>query len=420
MYRLQSVFLKKIATNEPFLNYPIADMKLSDIFNDFIDGYFVLTHTQLTGTFYMLLSDFKAANLPIGTNLTFNQWLGFIGNLELPASTTKPQYHTGVVTYSDSILAGFEINRVGRNLSVDANIVDADKVDLLLVKNTTNQKAFYRNMLVTVDGFLHRTQSHPDGIAVVSGGETFNTGRINTVGVLSFLDCAEIQQLPITPENLSSISPTTPLVNKAIIKVGQSLSGKSVLLVIGGYLITDPGVCNIVSSDGGIINLNVNKLNIPDMIFHSSKRINLEGLDLFMANVLTNNYKFRMDSLADDVIVRRYLTLPQSFLVIIDAPYVVSEKKALFDTGLSSVYELNSEPVWPIVDCHGRLPEYWKQPQEDGIWKINITNDIVQYPFYHYGLKENQHVVNQTKAVYKWFYDKPQLLKISVISKPTQ
>ena len=63
MYRLQSVFLKKIATNEPFLNYPIADMKLSDIFNDFIDGYFVLTHTQLTGTFYMLLSDFKAANL---------------------------------------------------------------------------------------------------------------------------------------------------------------------------------------------------------------------------------------------------------------------------------------------------------------------------------------------------------------------
>ena len=136
MYVLKQAYLKKINSEESYQFYDISKFTIQQILDSFVDGYFELTHRQLKGTFYLPLEKLRNSNVPLIPSLTLQDWFGTNAKLELNTVKSPILYKKGIVKYSDAVLAGYEISRIGRRMKKDANISNADKVDLLVEKNS--------------------------------------------------------------------------------------------------------------------------------------------------------------------------------------------------------------------------------------------------------------------------------------------
>ena len=416
MYVFKSSFLRAKNSRDGYQNINITNMVMSKVLEDYVDGYMTLTHTQIRGTFYLTIEKLRQAQLPMITTMTFNQWVTHNHDKELPATKVQPKYKQGEVIYSDAFRADFKIDRVGRYMSVDANTSNADKVDLLLRKNVPDKNELYTKVVGTVNGFTHRAFSHEDGIALAGGGTTFNNTGINTAGVLSFAGACAVRQYEIKEEMITPTSSTVPLYHELLINLGQPLNNKTVMLSIGGYLFINKGIGEVVNPETGIIMVKLIKLDLIKMILNSVGKIDLDGLGIFAANKNITYNKVRVEDIKSDVCVKKYMTIPQSFVIVADTECIQTDYSEVSVTGLPGVYESKTEPVYPVVNSQGLMPEYWKAKNEEG-WSLRLTSDVTKRRMYHTNLDIDNVVINGMSPTYKWYHDDPRYLKITVTSK---
>lgn len=415
MYVFKSSFLRARNSKDGYRNINVANMTMNTLLNEFVDGYLVLTHNQITGTFYLTIKVLRNIQAPMFTNMTFNQWVTQNNTVDLNLTKVKPVYTQSEVLYSDAIRAGFNIDRVGRYLPVNANISNADKVDLLLRKNIPNQNLLYTRIITTVNGFTHRTFSHEDGIALAGAGETFNNSGINTVGVLSFLNACDLRQYEITDNMLTPSTSTMPLYKELLINLGTSLHNKSVMLSIGGHLMLNNDVVDVVNPEAGIILVKLAKLNILKMILGSVGIINLDALGIFATNKGTTYNKVRVNDVTADICIRRYMCIPQSFVIVADTQSIQTEYHDISPTGIPGSYETKNEPLYPLITSQGLMPEYWRLRNEEQ-WSIKLTDDITKRRMHTSNIFYNNEIINSISPTYKWYYDDPKLMKIIVTS----
>ena len=416
MYVFKSSFLRAKNSRDGYKDVNLTSILMRDVVENYTDGYIVLTHTQLTGTFYLTIDNLRSTNIPMYIDRTFNQWLTINHDIDFNVPKVKPTYKQATVLYSDAIKADFKIDRVGRYLPVKAVTSDLDKVDLLLRKNIPNRNELYTKVLATVNGFTHRVFSHEDGIAVANGGETFNNTGINTVGILSFSKACDISQHVITESMLTPATSTTPLYKELIINLGMPLVNKTIMLSIGGHLMINNGVADIVNAETGIILVKLNKVDLIKMLMNSVGKINLDSLGVFPATRGVTYNKVRVNDLQSDLCVKKYMTLPQSFVIVADTQCIQIDYSDVETTGLPSVYESKNEPIYPLMTSQGLIPEYWKIRGEDH-WSIRLYDDITKRKMYLTNISYNNEVVNSMSPTYKWFYDDPKFMKITVTHK---
>lgn len=416
MYVFKSSFLRAKDSRDGYQNINITNILMSELLENFVDGYLTLTHTQIRGTFYLTINALRSTQVPMITTMTFNQWVTHNHDKELPVTKTQPKYKQGRVVYSDAFRADFKIDRVGRYLPVSANISNADKVDLLLRKNVPDKNELYTNVVATVNGFAHRAFSHEDGIALAGAGTTFNNTGINTCGVLSFSGACPVRQYAITENMITPSSSTIPLHHELLINLGQPLHNKTVMISIGGYLFINKGVGEVVNPETGIIMVKLIKLNLIKMILNSVGKIDLDTLGVFTSNKTVNHNKVRIEDIKSDICVKKYMSLPQTFVIVADTECIQTDYHELSVTGLPGVYESEKEPVYPIVNSQGIMPEYWKSKSENG-WSIRLTDDVTKRKMYQSNLDVNLEVINSISPTYKWYHDDPKYLEITVTSK---
>ena len=89
-----------------------------------------------------------------------------------------------------------------------------------------------------------------------------------------------------------------------------------------------------------------------------------------------------MQELTSDVTLVKYLTLSQSFLVVIDHPELFTNRLHIKKTRLPGMYVAYREPVYPIVSGLGRMPEYWSV-QEDAQWSLTVYDDAIRPRLYN-------------------------------------
>lgn len=416
MYVFKSSFLKAKQTNDGYMNIDIKLLKMSDIVENYLDGFITLTHTQLRGTFYLTMDALRASDLPLNNAHTFNQWLTHNHDKQLPVIDKEPRYTQGVVRYGDAFLSGFRVDQIAPQMTPNANTSKSDKKDLLLLKGLSDKNALYKRTLVSVNGFLHRSESHESGLAVVSGGDTFNNTGINTCGIYSFYNACDIKQYPITAVMITPTSSTTPLHHEVLINLGVPLLNKSVLMSIGGYLITSDTVVEIVNAEAGIIILKLKRLDLIKMILDSVNTITLDALGVFQATRNVTYNKVRPEDIKSDVVIKKYLQLPQSFVIVADCDSLQINYEPVNVTGLPGVYEFHREPLLPMVSSKGRLYEYLKDGADD-LWSIRVQDDITKRYLYKTNIDTDNLMVNAMSPTYKWFHDDPRLLKITAVTK---
>jgi hypothetical protein len=412
MYQYVKSFLKPVGVNQSYQDINVSLMTLGDIYKKFIDGYIELSNTAIDGNVFLSVEDLKSCDLPKRDNLTFEYWLSYIGNRSLPTTDTRVEFATKKISHRDALQAGYDLMICSRDAHYDANLPQSEKKDLYLTKSTGAIGLLRTRSLVSVNGHLHPHRSYYRGICVLGGGESTPATGNFLCSITSFATIGDVSFVPFSPPMIHRYAPATPYSQQAIIDTAVDLSDKTVMLSLGGVLVTSSKVIEVVNPENGIIKLNLSRFDIVDAIYQSVGKINLESLGILDENSLANNYRFPRAMLLSDEVVLKYLQLVQTFLIVIDNPNVQITKEPVSRTGIAGKFEVKYNPTLPLVDDTGRIVEYWVDSQNDG-WYILHTNSR----WYKKRIIETKPVdaivaLNQSMAVNDYYETAPQFLNI--------
>jgi hypothetical protein len=86
---------------------------------------------------------------------------------------------------------------------------------------------------------------------------------------------------------------------------------------------------------------------------------------------------YNVDELFSDEVIKRYMTLTQSFLVLVDIPYMVSEKIHLRHSSMPGMFTAYQDPTYPLIVGYGKVAEYWKI-HESGHWSVTVHDSFMR------------------------------------------
>ena len=181
-------------------------------------------------------------------------------------------------------------------------------------------------------------------------------------------------------------------------------------------MFVNKGIGEVVNPETGIIMVKLIKLDLVKMLLNSVGKIDLDTLGIFAANKSITYNKVRIEDIKSDICVKKYMTIPQSFVIVADTECIQTDYTELSVTGLPGVYESKTEPVYPVVNSQGLMPEYWKAKNEED-WSLRLTDDVTKRRMYQTNIDIDNVVINGMSPTYKWYHDDPRYLKITVTSK---
>lgn len=311
------------------------------------------------------------------------------GEASLPTQTTAPALEVRTAKFSDAHRARYHVQPVHPQHGLNAHPEDRSALRLTREDPVTDYITLRNNALFTVNGFYHMADTDgQNGVLLYEAGKSYQKCKQNQVGILSFYNVAAISCIPITPtmvhkrlspEMIAGTVPVEPYSKEAFIQVSQDLTNKTVFLVLGGYLHTSESTTFSRVADQ---EFRVDFQNYPliDRFYESSQYMDLSSLGLSTTN--RNYSQISVQELTSDPVLVKYLTLSQSFLVIIDHPELFANRLHIKKTHMAGMYVSYREPMYPIVTGLGRMPEYWSV-KEDGQWSLTVHDDVIRPRLYN-------------------------------------
>lgn len=360
--------------NSRWKEVDISLLRIVDIFTVYRKIYVTLNNVFLPNSVFIDLDilriEFSASEL------SFNDLLILIGNRTLETIPTIPDLTVKNVKFSDAFRAGYKITPQNIFASVTAELPPSEKTSLRIERHIpeTNMKTFYDNCLVTINGFFHRTDYDGTYAYALNANESLFKSKQNQIGFLSFLDIGKIEQVAIIPSMISKQDANSPLKDKTYIKLNRDITNKTVILVLGGYLLFTDGTSFWQTGDDTFA-INFKAMPLLERYFESNPYINLKSLGLPASSdniSLINVHQF----FTDEVLIK-YMTLSQSFFIIVDTKSLFTNKIYLRPSALPGMFTAYKEPTLPLFVNYGRVAEYWKT-HEDGHWAVNVQDSYLR------------------------------------------
>ena len=174
--------------------------------------------------------------------------------------------------------------------------------------------------------------------------------------------------IPITVSMINNTLPTSPVINLPI-----DVSNKTVFLVLGGYFMQIDGtVLQQVSNSSFQINF-----NLIDLVNRYYESINYLVLDSILEDTPPNNpNQIVISDLTTPSAINSWLTLSQSFFVVLDCAEVYTQKQYIKRIGIPNQYISYTRPDFPLVLELGRQPPYWLL-EECNNYLLSIYNNPI-------------------------------------------
>lgn len=374
MYTLVTAVLRKKGINETWEEVDISQEKVSSVFSNYVSGYIVLTNPMLAGEQLVDYHTLKQLNLPLGTgDFTFTVWLGSFPNTLLPVLTKEPTYTHGSAVYADAYRAGYKIEPHHPSASSNDNYTKAQLTDGYMTKTLTSASDLEDYALIVVNGFLHLHTAFKEGARVRDMMKTMWRAGDNNVGVISFAKIGKLKLIPLTKNLIGKQTEDINLVHEAIVNTGIDLNHKHVMASIGGYLVNGDAV-RTINADNGLVRLSLSRFDLPRRIFNSRDTIDLSSLKLTPSQL--DPRIISHEELRSDEVILEYLTLSQSFLIIVDTDAVVTEKRKVPFTGIHGTYEYKGNPKEVLMDSKGRISHYWPVELENDDLHVVCDDDF--------------------------------------------
>lgn len=271
---------------------------------------------------------------------------------------TPMQFKTQTAVWMDAFRANFHVAPWSAKYGVSAT--PEEKRDSLLTHADHDYQILYHNVLATVCGYVHRTDTDgTTGLVIKEANATRLRARMNTLGLLSLWSVAPIEQVGFSPAQILEYAPNRPLVEDMIVKVTPTrlrLTSSSVFFVICGKIVglSSPFV-HRVSEDQWRIQLK--PMGILEQVVAAWEKLDLSSLNL--AVTPKNATQVSVDQVFTNEVVKRLMQLTQTFAVVVDCPDLFMDTHAVRRVGLEGVYETPVEPIYPLLFEDGTFAEYW-------------------------------------------------------------
>lgn len=389
----------------------LGDILVFDIFNTYQQVYLEVSNVYLDSNVYVDLSAMRGR---FGTYQgTLNELLITLAGDALPTVEKLPDTSIKFAKYSDAIMAGYKINPtiIGQQLEPNHPVSEMTDLKINRPKHDTNMSFLHTHCLVTVNGYIHMTDAEADGsyAYVKDGCVSMLHSGMNQLGILSFLDIGELTKIPITVENIHPATEDYPLRKRIYLNVDVDTTDKTALLVLGGYLVfLEPDV--FWQSGENTYALNISAMPIFERFFESRPYLNFYELGLLESDI--NPDMISSDEFLSDEKLIKYLTLSQSFIVLVDTKHLFTNKIFIKHTSLPGMFTSYTDPVYPLVVNHGKMAEYWKE-FNDGHWAVNVADSYFRnYIFTHKSSKQLDNITDQRVPMRTHYNSRGYLLEI--------
>lgn len=370
MYQFISSIVEPINGDKNWSTIDISNVPLDVLYALYARVIVILSNPFLSENVAVDLS-YITPNIE-GSPLTFNQFLIQNANKTLPALSNIPSLNLKYVEYIDGFKFSLKITPTNPNTSVTANQPQSDKQWLFLTKDKLDYDLFYNTHLVNVNGFFHLIDTDNTGIYVIDAMKTARRSNLNQIGVLDFSNIGNIQTIPITPSMVYKQIPTQKFKDHVYINTCVDNTNKTVALVLGGYLhILDDDTFHAINST--TYKVNFNNLPFLDRYFESKYYLDLSSLKL--STTTRNKDQISVAELYSDESILAYLTLSQSFFVLIDNDNVSVIKTPLRKTSFPNMFITYEEPKYPLIIDSGKILNYWST-YEDSEYSITLEGAI--------------------------------------------
>lgn len=369
MYNYVKSLVKENRFSSRWKEVNLNNMSLKDIFLKYDLVYLILNNIFLGKEIAFDLANLKS--LYINSTKTIAEFLVANGNNTLTALSTIPTLNPSYVRYNDVFRAGYKVKPVGNKISVSSSISHNKKEHLLLTKDKISYSDFYQHCLVNVNGYFHITDFSTEGIYVNDANKTLIHSNRNEMGILNFKDVGKLQIKRITNSMIKRQLNSIPLSNKVYIKLPQAIGNRIPILVLGGYMnVMDPNLFHIVNED--TICLNFMNYNFIDRYFESKEVIDLSSLPIEKYD--RNPNQLDLDNFYSDSVIKAYLTLSQSFIVLVETNNFFIDKVSVENTKMPGILMTQQKPIYPLIGGNGQLLNYWYQ-YEDRKYSLTVTED---------------------------------------------
>ncbi len=311
---------------------------------------------------------------------TFPELLISIGNTALPTTATFPVIDTKIARYRDAFQAGYSVTPVHPLYGVNAAPENLTAVMLKRDSPVIDYDIFHKHCLISVNGFYHLTDTDKvSGCLVYDAMKSLRISNQNQIGIYSFEGVCSLELIAIKPEMIHKQDPYEKLSSSAYLQIDKDLTNKSVMLVIGGYLHT---VDSNTFTKVGLSDFKIDFKNyqLLDRYYESSNYIDMSSLNLSVTE--RNLSQISIEEMFSDDKIISYLTLSQSFFVILDNPDIFTNKQYIKRSNMYGMYISYQEPRYPLVVGLGRHPEYIST-LEDGQYSVTIQDNTIQNKIYN-------------------------------------
>lgn len=375
MYKYVRAVGRRYGQSERWKPVNLAKVTLSEAFAEYANIWVWVTHELIDHEQVLDLNELKSELF--FENVLLPTWLTTIGNRSLPIDDTPPTFETVKVRCMDLWLAGYKVTTTNPLGHPEMEYPRNDEVDLLITRPDTDYELFARHCLVSINGLIHRVDYSTSGVHVAGGGKSNLIANRNEVCGISFLDIGELTTLTIDPAKVTRSHPDQPLCEVITYDTGVDLTNKVVGVVLGGYFHLLDKVCNVVSDTG--VSIQIGNTPLLERWYESKGLIDMESITLEQ-NPNNVEHIDRSEFFSDEVMLK-YLTLPQTFIVLIDTPNLYVDRHALRSTGLPGKFVDHTGELFPLIGPLGKLMSYHREAN-DGQYSIAVHEAFdVNYQF---------------------------------------
>lgn len=346
------------------MDVAIGDVALSLLFSKYSRIIATLSNPYLTQPVALDLETIRAA--VGGSDSSFNNFLVDNGNKTLLTMDHVPTITPRFAKYADAFHAGYKIAPIHPLAAPDAQLPLSEKTWLHLTRPDTDYELFHRSCLVSVNGYYHLTDASTAGIYVEDGMRSAFISRQNQIGLYSFRELGTITQYPITADMVYKQNTRQAYLNRAYVDLQVDLTDKTVMLVLGGYLhVLDNKTFYRVSATAFAIDFG----NLPflERFYESRDYLDLSSLPL--ETTTRNPSQISVSNFFSDENILAYLTLSQSFFVVLDAPDIFVNQLPVKTSMLPDMFVSYQKPEYPLIVGYGKTANYWTT-YEDGQYAL--------------------------------------------------
>lgn len=375
MYTAQAAIGVRFGLNKRWEEIDLTAWTVANLFRTFRLCQLTLLPPGISVPVYANLQQLAAT---YGTYTgTVAQMLTALGSASLISSPTPWSLDNQKAYFVDYGLAGYKATPVSSVNTIDPTIPDIDQPNVRLTNplKVVDYLTFFQNCLVSVNGFWHLSDTDgTNGVMVVDANKSLVKSGQGQIGLWNFEAVAPITYVPITPSMVD-----TSVSQIATVTLPGNLSGQSVFLILGGYLVWVDGVA-LTMVGPNAFKIDFTQLNMVDRFFESGNYIDLTSLGLQPSP--NNVNQISIANLTTPAAILAWLQLSQSYFVVVACPELYSQTLAVKRSGFPNLYYTYQTPVSPLQLETGRMPSYWPT-QCDGQWELALNSNVIGNKLYY-------------------------------------